>query len=529
MSQKVMKPKTSPSRPSRPAKAGQTPGQTLDLVAPCTAREARCGHYFASVALTAPVAVQAKLAISQPGDVYEQEADRVAEEVLRMPEEQVLQRKCLPCGEDEDEDEVLQTKEVPGSTPAVGSMAGVPPLVHEVIRSPGQPLDPATRAFFEPRIGHDFSQVRVHTDEKSAESADTLYARAYALGNDVVFNTGEYRLDTPGRKRLLAHELTHVVHQYHNNVRMIQRAEVDDNPAFCFPGREGVALQDVSGHINRWIVEARRTAEANALHIVNAVYQNLGSGGVRSRVEERLAGLPQTHVRHVRPAESRYRGQQWFPGIAAQLRTRRLAPVVNLCGVCVGADKLGHFFAQGYEYFRIGQRLRQRVRSWSREQRERFEQRVTPPLPAEIQRALGSFSEILPSETTEARFEITEEYREDRLVEIYTNEFGKWLEGFEHRLPPEEVRWIRRFDVIPSWYHEGLYAESFSGVLSRADLVANDSGGRFYIDFWRNPTQNPNICDYVNGNWNEHHYLSTFVELPTPTGPRSRSSIAEEP
>jgi len=177
---------------------------------------------FGGACHTCPLPVQAKVAISQPGDVYEQEADRVAEEVLRMPEEQVLQRKCLPCGEDEDEDEVLQTKEVPGSTPAVGSLAGVPPLVHEVIRSPGQPLDPATRAFMEPRFGHDFSQVRVHTDEKAHESAQAANALAYTVANKMVFRQGQYAPGTIAGKRLLAHELAHVIKQ-RSQVNGLQR------------------------------------------------------------------------------------------------------------------------------------------------------------------------------------------------------------------------------------------------------------------------------------------------------------------
>src|SRR5262245_53514886 len=68
----------------------------------------------------------------------------------------------------------------------------VPPVVHDVLRSPGQPLDPATSAFFEPRFAHDFSQVRVHTDTKAAESARAVNARAYTVGRDVVFGAGQY-------------------------------------------------------------------------------------------------------------------------------------------------------------------------------------------------------------------------------------------------------------------------------------------------------------------------------------------------
>jgi Domain of unknown function (DUF4157)/Annexin/Lysine-specific metallo-endopeptidase len=89
----------------------------------------------------------------------------------------------------------------------------VPPVVHEVLNSPGQLLDAGTRAFMEPRFGHDFSQVRVHTDGRAAESARAVNALAYAVGRDIVFGSGQYSPGTSEGRRLMAHELTHVVQQ----------------------------------------------------------------------------------------------------------------------------------------------------------------------------------------------------------------------------------------------------------------------------------------------------------------------------
>jgi len=89
----------------------------------------------------------------------------------------------------------------------------VPPIVHEVLRSPGHALDAPTRAFFEPRFRHDFSQVRVHTDAKAAESAQAVNALAYTVGRDVVFAAGKYDPHTESGKDLLAHELVHAVQQ----------------------------------------------------------------------------------------------------------------------------------------------------------------------------------------------------------------------------------------------------------------------------------------------------------------------------
>lgn len=90
---------------------------------------------------------------------------------------------------------------------------GVPSIVHEVLNSPGQPLDAATRAFMEPRFGHDFSHVRVHTDAKAEQSAQAMQARAYTVKSDLVFGGGQFAPSTIPGRRLLAHELTHVVQQ----------------------------------------------------------------------------------------------------------------------------------------------------------------------------------------------------------------------------------------------------------------------------------------------------------------------------
>jgi hypothetical protein len=94
-------------------------------------------------------------------------------------------------------------------------LAGVeaPPIVHDVLRSPGQPLDDATRAFMEPRFGHDFSHVRVHTDSRAAESSRAVNAHAWTIGNHIAFNAGNYRRTSSEGQHLLAHELTHVVQQ----------------------------------------------------------------------------------------------------------------------------------------------------------------------------------------------------------------------------------------------------------------------------------------------------------------------------
>ena len=101
-------------------------------------------------------------------------------------------------------------------------------MVHEVLRSPGQPLDGSTRAFFEARFGHDFSRVRVHADERAGESARSVQALAYTVGNDVVFGRGQYAPRTEPGRRLIAHELAHTVQQGTGSPISLRRAVTKD-------------------------------------------------------------------------------------------------------------------------------------------------------------------------------------------------------------------------------------------------------------------------------------------------------------
>lgn len=146
------------------------------------------------------------LPIGQTHDSHEREADQAAERIMSGA---LLQRKCSQCKEEDEEERVskLQRQEAgPGPAPA-------PPVVHEVLSSPGRPLDHATRGFMEPRLGSDFSGVRIHTDSRAAESARSVSALAYTVGRDIVFASGQYSPESAAGKQLLAHELTHVVQQ----------------------------------------------------------------------------------------------------------------------------------------------------------------------------------------------------------------------------------------------------------------------------------------------------------------------------
>ena len=209
-----------------------------------------------SVLPSKPIHLQPKLTINTPGDKYEQEADRVAEQVMRMPDVEVRdvasaneknQRKCAACEgggtvcpkcaeeeekiqmkplasqikpliqrqsameeELEEEEEVLQTKSIGQS-----AKQSSPDLTNRIqsSRGGGMVMDTGTRQFMEPRFGADFGEVRIHSNKQAADMNREINARAFTVGQDIYFNSGAYNPGSVEGKKLLAHELTHVVQQ----------------------------------------------------------------------------------------------------------------------------------------------------------------------------------------------------------------------------------------------------------------------------------------------------------------------------
>jgi outer membrane protein OmpA-like peptidoglycan-associated protein len=159
--------------------------------------------------------IQLKLAIGQINNPLEQEADRVADQVMRTPEPQPQGSCGGGCPECQADKLSQGTEYLQRNSGQSGGTEGtaVPPIVHEVLSSAGRPLDPAVRSFVESRFGHDFRQVQVHTDSEAADSAKALNARAFTNGRHIVFGRGEYAAGTMDGKRTIAHELAHVVQQ----------------------------------------------------------------------------------------------------------------------------------------------------------------------------------------------------------------------------------------------------------------------------------------------------------------------------
>ncbi|MGH6840956.1 MAG: DUF4157 domain-containing protein [Methylocella sp.] len=159
-------------------------------------------------------AIQKKVQIGPVDDPLEREADRIADAVVSDRPvgpvtgalSSIAQRKCAGC----EEEEKLQRKPSATSGLAAGE---APPIVHEALRLPGQPLDAASRAYFEPRFGRDLSRVRLHTHNRASAAAADIRARAFTLQNDIAFAAGEFSPETLEGRRLIAHELCHVAQQ----------------------------------------------------------------------------------------------------------------------------------------------------------------------------------------------------------------------------------------------------------------------------------------------------------------------------
>jgi Domain of unknown function (DUF4157) len=146
------------------------------------------------------------------------QAQTSAKPSLNSDRSGVLQRQCKSCGQHTIAGECSECKKKqPLQRQAVNSQAieEVPPIVGEVLRSDGQPIDSETRTLMEPRFQQDFSAVKVHTDSRAAASAKAVNALAYTVGRDIVFGAGQYQPKTQQGQQILAHELTHVVQQAH--------------------------------------------------------------------------------------------------------------------------------------------------------------------------------------------------------------------------------------------------------------------------------------------------------------------------
>jgi DNA-directed RNA polymerase subunit M/transcription elongation factor TFIIS len=219
-----------------------------------------------------PSTLQPKLEIGQQDDPYEREADRVADQVMRMPdtaiqtfdnEEEELQMKrepavqmaCEDCGEKE-----IRMKSLVQQKADTGNTQTVPPEIASDIRSKngsGRPLPEQTQQEMSSKIGADFSSVRVHRDNTAIQLNRDLGAKAFTVGNNIFFNQGQYRPDSGEGIRLLAHELVHTVQQNlqsgFNNISnscLYKQSDTEPQPGWCSPLKELVSYEQQNGTLN---------------------------------------------------------------------------------------------------------------------------------------------------------------------------------------------------------------------------------------------------------------------------------------
>lgn len=235
--------------------------------------------------------IQAKLSIGQPGDKYEQEADRNADRIMRKTtagpqsqpqpplEEQAIQAKIRmqPMEEEEEmmmpkvqmqpmeeEEEMMQTK------PKSGTATSASPAMSSAITSQkgrGQNLSASSRKFFTSGFGTSFNNVKIHNGALAHKLNQQLNSRAFTVGSDIFFRQGEYSPETSRGKRLLAHELTHVIQQKGMKDatarRKIQRLSIGPGPT---ADRDWRAVPDNhKPRVNQALALIRRVAQNRRL------------------------------------------------------------------------------------------------------------------------------------------------------------------------------------------------------------------------------------------------------------------------
>ena len=251
---------------------------------------------------------QPKLTINTPGDPFEQEADAIADQVMRMPVHQgsfislkplpvsTILRKCAHCEEEEkmqrkeqdEEDQMLQKKSLPGfliqrkcahceeeekqmhrkenSFQPIEAGSTVSSYIQS-LPSKGSPLPNDSRNFFESRFGYDFSDVKIHNDADAAQSSQSVNALAYTVGNNIVFNQNQFSPNSDSGKKLLAHELTHVVQQTNARHPVVQKQAASKNVGAPQPLRFDVLGSDYG--VDKSFAQAAALEPGIDLHITS--------------------------------------------------------------------------------------------------------------------------------------------------------------------------------------------------------------------------------------------------------------------
>lgn len=256
-------------------------------------------------------AIQAKYRIGLPGDKYEQEADRVADQVMKLPESRMSafdEKKSSSYGEGDpgstvscsNSKDVIRKKESSKESP------GLAPVINNSIQLPhrGRGLSSLERGFFEPRFGVNFSNVRIHDNQQAANISRSINARAFTFGNNVVFGSGEYSPGSGNSSKLLAHELTHVVQQNKAYVPDASDKQSIVHLTQHQPVIQRVGPTDEERYVNTLTNAGTNRATWDAGYINPADFLGVNiSRGIHQELDNRLT-LAETYLRGEYPGET---------------------------------------------------------------------------------------------------------------------------------------------------------------------------------------------------------------------------------
>jgi len=287
--------------------------------------------------------------------------------VVAGPANGLLQQRKCACGGSATQGECDECKK--GGTlqrraVSSGAPSEIPPVVHEVLRSPGKPLDPATRVFFESQLGHDFSKVRVHADDRAVQSAKAIDALAYTLDSHVVLPSQAQNSDSGQDSRLLGHELVHVAQHERAGSRVTSEAETRINHRGESAEKEANAL---AARINRGARVQVREALAPGIYRQTQTGASSAQGNAAKehlKEQENVAQLIE-QMRQVKADPSKgydhvdnltHNALEWFSpaessGPPLGSVGKQAPPKVELAVLSMTDDSMTRDRTQGWAYF----------------------------------------------------------------------------------------------------------------------------------------------------------------------------------
>jgi hypothetical protein len=260
-------------------------GQMLAFGPALLQRKCSCGNHTTSGGDCAECSkqkkLQKKLRIGAVNDPLEHEADRVADQVLRMPLD--VKTTNAPIK--------LQRLSHTGSD----HEGSVPGSVHQTLSSSGRPLDAKLQQDMSDRFGHDFSNVRVHQGGQAEQSARDINAKAYTVGNNVIFGAGEYAPASPSGRHLIAHELAHVVQQNAlckvNNLDFQQGARTNSLQRKVIVNKKELSPKERQSFIaaNKWTEPLRALAIVEDMGAATDVFDFEDDSELKNEIEKRVS------------------------------------------------------------------------------------------------------------------------------------------------------------------------------------------------------------------------------------------------